>query len=273
MSEMNDTSWQDSLEDHIELRDDPSLKSFKTIPDLAKSYVELKAYQGRSMKLPDKDATPEEKSQTVAKLRERGIDVAWMPDGVNEEDTERFWRDLGVPEDMEGYTPPADFDGDLSDEHIKLAKETSKRLGHTKAQHENMLKQWAETSAEVEEQNTAAREEHEKQLKQHWGGAYEENVQITDAMVKQFQDDKLPLGELNNAARIFMLNVAKAMSSDPQVFAQINEPRKGKTPAELRLSRDENIKKLLRKDISPESRKALMKKQNDIYEELAKYQQ
>jgi hypothetical protein len=268
---MNDeTRWQDVLADSPELRDNPMLADIKSVPDLAKIAVDLKAYQGRSMKLPGDEPTVEEKTAVFNKLKGMIPGLNIMPDVENEEDNKRFWGEIGVPEDIEGYKPPADFEA-LDEAMMTQLRDISHKAGLTEKQYHNVLQQYSEANSTLVEQNTTAKEEHLAQLKQHWGSAYDDNIQITDAMVSQFQDKDVQLGELNNAARIFMLNVAKSLTSDPQVFKQINDPKPKLTPADLRLELEDIQQRLLDKSITGTRRKTLLKRYEAGFAELEPY--
>jgi hypothetical protein len=237
---------------------------------LAKGYVDLKAYQGRSMKLPGDEPSVEEKSAVVERLKGMIPGLTILPDAENVDDNKRFWGEMGVPPDLDGYTPPADFDV-LDEGMMQQLKDISHKAGLTTKQYHNVLQQYGEANTDIIEKNVTDKAEHVAQLKQTWGGAYDENIQITDAMITQFQDKDVPLGELNNAARIFMLNVAKSLSSDPQVFAQINNPKAGPTPAELRIDLEDMMAQLNDPTIRGERRKGILKKYEAGYKELERY--
>ena len=261
--------WQDELESQ-ELRESPVLDRFKTPEEAYKSVVEGATYRGRSIGLPGDDPTPEDLVRFDKKIMEKVPGLVRMPNGVDPEDDKRFWNQVGVPEDIDGYVPPADVDV-LNEDMMQQLKDISHKAGLTKAQYENVISQYAEAATQMAEQSAAAREEETGKLKQHWGAAYDENIGITDNMVKQFQDEKVEVGELNNAGRIMLLNMAKSMSSDPQVFNQNNKPQKGKTPAELRVEAEDIRLKLLDSNIKGEKRKILLKRYNNVYEELEPY--
>lgn len=84
-----------------ELREDPSLKDFKNPADLAKSYKELKAMLGGSIRIPAPDAKPEEWDKVFQKLgwpetpdKYSRLDPKTAPDGltVSEEFMNEFYK-------------------------------------------------------------------------------------------------------------------------------------------------------------------------------------
>ena len=261
--------WQDGLESQ-ELRESPVLDTFKTQEDAFQGLVELKAYQGRSMKLPGDEPTVEEKAAVIAKFKDKIPGIHIMPDSENPEDVKRYWNELGVPEDADGYVPPADFEV-LDEDLMTQLKDIAHKAGLTTKQYHAMLGEFSEGTKNLAEQNVTLKEEQAAKLKQTWGSAHDDNTAIVDAMVKQFQDKDVPLGELNNAAKIFMVNVAKSLSSDPQIFKQINEPKSKFTPAELRGESEDIRVKLLDSSVKGERRKGLLKRSEAIYKELERF--
>jgi hypothetical protein len=264
-----ETRWQDQFEDP-EISDSAALQAFKSPKDAIKGYLELKSWQGRAVSLPGDD--PQEIAKFVAKTRERVPNLTVLPDEDNPDDVKRFWGDLGVPEDINGYKPPADA-GVLDEELDKQIKDIAHKANMTDKQYQAFRQSYVEGSEELAETNAKMRAEQDAKLKQHWGAAHDENMQITDAMVKQFQDKDVPLGELNVAARVFLMNVAKSLGNDPQIFDQINKPKPAKTPADIRADQDRYRKQLTDKSkpLNGQVRKDILKKYNQTFIDLEPY--
>jgi hypothetical protein len=110
--------WLDSLPD--ELKGSDSLKKFKDVPGLAKSYVELEKHLGGTLKMPNDTSKPEE----------------W----------EAFYNKLGRPEKPEGYgfkapetlPPGVEWNEDLAKEFSTVAH----KYGLTKNQASAMVEMW-----------------------------------------------------------------------------------------------------------------------------------
>ena len=224
--------WQDALENE-ELKISPVLDRYKTQEDAMLGLVEARSTLGRSFTMLNKDATPEErqawiKGEVIEKLPELMV----RPSFDTDEGAAETWKMLGVPGD-DGYTNPEDMGG-LNEDLVPSLKDIAKELGMTQKQYAKYVEVNARMSAEGVELNTTALATHETERKGKWGAADEQNMSITDTLVEKFQDPDNPLGELNNGARYFIMNIAKALSSDPQVFNQLNEPQSKMTPAEGR---------------------------------------
>lgn len=78
-----------------------------------KNAVELKAYQGDSLRIPGPEASPEDRTAFQVKLAERVPGVYYMPDPESPEQIKALRRKLGAPENAEGYTFTAPEGGDL----------------------------------------------------------------------------------------------------------------------------------------------------------------
>jgi hypothetical protein len=268
---MSEDRWQDTLETE-ELRDNPVLANFKTPEAAYQGLVELKAYQGRSIAIPGEDATAEAWADFDAKLTGKVPGVVRMPNDADEEDVKRFWGSLGVPEDKTEYTPPDDFEG-LDDAVLKELVDLSETVGHTKDQHQKMLGVWAEAAAKMEEAAQQQRADDEAALKKTWGAAYEDNIAITDTILEKF-GGKGDAIDLSRAERVLLLNIANSLTSDPQVFNQINNPTARKTPAELRADLDELRNSDIfanRQKYSREQYKGAVQKLTKLHAELAEY--
>jgi hypothetical protein len=267
-----ETRWQDRYEDS-EISESPTLANFKTEQDALKGYLALNAWKGGAVSLPGDDATPEDISKFITKTKERVPNIAVMPNDDNPEDVKRFWGDLGVPDEKTGYNPKADA-GVLDEELDKQIKDVARKSGLTDIQYQAFRQTYVDGTAELAEQNVVLKAEHDAQLKQHWGPAHDENMQVSESMAAKFQDADMPLGELNAAARIFMVNVAKSLSSDPQAFAQINNPKPGKTPADIRIDQDSLRKRLMSKTkpLNGKVRKEVLAKYNQTFIDLEPYE-
>ena len=267
---MNDeTRWQDTFEDP-EISESPALQAFKTPKDAVKAYLELKSWQGRAVGLPGDDATPEDIAKFVAKTKERVPNLTVLPDEDNPDDVKRFWNDLGTPDDIKGYNPPAD--AVVLDETLDAQlKEIAHKTGMTTKQYQAFRETYVEGTQEMETKNAAIRSEGEAQLKAHWGAAHDENMQITDTMIKQFEDKNVPLGEVNTAGRILLMNVAKSLGNDPQIFDQINKPKPTKTPADIRADQDRYRARLKDSKLNGQSRKDVLAKYNQTFIDLEPY--
>ena len=268
--------WQDAYNNDPELANSPVLANFKTPNDALKGLGELKAYQGRSVKLLGEDATPEEKAAWVEKIRTHIPGVTIMPNPEDEEDYARFQHDLGVPKDG-AYEAPADVQLDaIKEEGIEKATTISKKLNLTQTQHANLLKELNQANVEVQEAVTAFRAEEDAKLSQKWGDAKDENLGIIQGIAKQAEDADVPLPDIKewpNSFKLALNNLAKMVSSDPQTFSQQTSPKTQKTPAEIRARQAELFTILTKhggRDLGGR-KNAIQAEYQQTFDDLAKY--
>ena len=237
-TEANNTEgkWQDAYLDDPELANSPVLETFKTDRDALKGLVELKAYQGRSVALVKPDASPEEKSDLVKKLRNAGVDITYMPDTTNPEDMKRFREEHGVPKDG-NYVLPKDADvTGMPQEGIDAAIKLSQDMGHTTEQHEAFVAALNTYNLEAKGTSDLAATEMDNQLTKILGDARPALEGVLAEAVTKHQHPDMPAEPFTPAQQLVMINLMKSISVDPQSFDQINNPNTGPTPAEIRVT-------------------------------------
>ncbi len=230
---MSEERWQDSLESE-ELQTSPVLDRYKTPAEAYQGLIEKESMLGRSFTLLGKDASAEQRTKWLNESVAKHMpEMMLKPTFDTEDGAKETWAMLGVPEDKSGYELPEDFKGlpdGMEDQLIEIAL----NMGATKEQYQAMVTHYADASVTLEEGNVLAQEESEAELKGLWGNAYDQNVGITDSLAEKFAGKDLPLGPLNNAARVWMMNVSKSLTNDPQVFNQINNPDAVPSPGEAK---------------------------------------
>lgn len=258
---MSEETWLDGIEDEA-LRIDPTVVRFKSLDDVARSLIEAKAYNGRSLGIPGDEANDDAWKAFDAKLIEK------VP-GLIRKDSPELWATLGKPEDADGYTLPDDFKG-LDEVTIQQVRDVALAAGYTNEQFQKTLVGYATMATDVSEANSVMQEELVTALKKAWGPAYDDNIRITDIIASKFNGDK-PVENMSNEERLRWIGVAKAIKSDSQIFDMINNPTPHKTTAELEQDIDDMRVKLKDKTITGPARKNLLKRYEKKWEELAEY--
>lgn len=197
----NAQDWKQALPEAM--RADPGLKDFKDVAGLAKSYTELLAYQGASIRIPSKDASVEQKHDFALKLKDKVPNVVLLP----ETDEDRavvepmLWKALGRPEDAKEYSAEGIELGGIELPMEELQKEALKR-GMTKAQFKEQVKSL------VEARHAAARaiKDNIEATKKEWGVAYDERMkaivdtarklEVPEETLKQIAAGAMPLAQL-----------------------------------------------------------------------------
>jgi len=171
------TSWLDSIED-VELKAVPALKNFKSVTDLAKSYVNQSHVIGMDKIHLPKD--PEDK-------------IGWQ----------MFYEKLGVPKDVEGYTLPTEIEGiekdrleAIRDEKMEgafkeWAKEANLLPRQAEILYKNFIKMTASQQGELDSFKDEQRNEAEKKLRTEWGKAYQVNIELAKNVMRKFAGEEV----------------------------------------------------------------------------------
>lgn len=233
---MSDPTWRDSLPD--ELKVEPMFKDVADVASLAKIALDLKKYQGNSVKIPSQDAGPEARKEFLNKVKEKVPELIYLPDdpALRAEAEKVAWERMGRPADEKGYS----LDGVELPEGVKIDSAallaTAKSLGLTKEQFKGFAKAHAADLAAGMGSESAAR----AALKTEWGQAFEDKVAQAKAAalkvgVPAAAVDSMPAAQLKVWA-----NVAKSIGAEPRQVADQGPGASGKmTPAEALMAMSE----------------------------------
>jgi len=157
-----------------ELRDNPALTQFNNLEDLAKSYVETKSMVGNSLRIPNADAGTEAYGKFINDLVTKVPNVMLKPDLTNPEQSEEFFKTLGVPDDFSKYENPegTDLNTDVEAELRQVLH--SAKL--TPQQYKEVIKQMSEMNRQTLENNTQFRSQDMQKLSSEWGNAKEDRI-------------------------------------------------------------------------------------------------
>ena len=246
-------SWRDGLP--ADMRDNPALQSFGGIPDLAKSYLHGQELIGAKGVIPPKNDSPEELN--------------------------RFYSELGRPDDVGGYdlgdfAPPENlpWDADLQTsmlESMHAAGLTDKQVnGVIRAFAQKQGEQYSTAMAQLGETTTRNVES----LKTEWGVSFDANVDLAKRMFKHaFGKDHEAISSMafadgslvgNNPTFIkAMAKIGKGMKEDtlrgdetPSQFTKA--PHEAKEELS-QLAIDEKFQKVLWDREHPEHQRAVAK--------------
>lgn len=103
-SATSEASAEFNFRDHLsdEYKDDSSIKDFKDLDGLIKSYKNAQSMIGGSIRIPGEEASADERAEFFEKIKDVP-GVGKMPDPTNEAEIRAFYQKLGCPENPEGY--------------------------------------------------------------------------------------------------------------------------------------------------------------------------
>lgn len=166
--------WRSALPEDI--REAESLKNFEDVGQLAKSFVETKAMQGNSIRIPGEDAGDEDKKEFVDKLLNHVPDVMLKPNFEDDEQSTEFFRSIGMPEKPEEYEIPEVEGVKVNEDRANVLQGLAHKHKITKSQFAGFMKDLNAIDAQVMQQRKEQAEENQKALAQEWGVKYDANI-------------------------------------------------------------------------------------------------
>lgn len=239
--------WRAALP--AEMQADPSLKDFKDVASLAKSYVETKSHLGNSIRIPSDKAGPDDLKAFREKLKTAVPDLIELPaDAQAFEAVEgSIFERLGRPKDVKGYQTPKEAGISLP-EGVEVNEEALRayaaKVGLTKKQYAVLL-----TEAVAEQtKRVQLTGEQRKALKTELGDAFDERLTAAAAAAKKMgKPDEyvqaLRRGAVSADDAKAWINVAKSMGTEPGDLGGHEGGGSSRlTPAEARNQIDELYK-------------------------------
>lgn len=160
------TNWHS--EDYSELIE---AKGFKSADDVLKSYKNLEAMQGNSVRIPPVDASPEAKQDFLDKIK----DV----DGILLANDEALFDKLGRPESADGYKLDDVLQADVVnhvpgiDQELTDFKTIAHEIGLSDAQAAKLVEMRITALTSQQQHVDATREQAETTLRKNWGADFD----------------------------------------------------------------------------------------------------
>ena len=170
------SSWLDSLPEDLKVN--PALKDFKDTASLAKSFIDTQAHVGNSIRIPGEDAGDEDRKAFYDKLVAKAPNLMLKPDFDNADQSKEFYRSLGMPEQSSGYEMPQIEGVDFPEDRANFLREVAHENGITSKQFKSFMEKAIQADLQADQANVQAREAGLKSLKQEWGMAYDDRVDI-----------------------------------------------------------------------------------------------
>lgn len=167
-----------------EYRDNETLSRFNEVGDLAKSYVELRNKQGRSITIPGKDAGEEDRKNFLESLINNAPELMRKPDFSEPAQAEEFWRTLGKPETDEKYELPEGVN--FPDEVVAKMRKFAFDSNQTPEQFKVWTSAMFEDHKATQDSMTSQKDEGLQELRQKWGVLFEDRVKAAEKMNEQF---------------------------------------------------------------------------------------
>lgn len=240
-------NWRDGLPDDI--KGNAALANLEDVGQMAKSFIDMKAYQGNSLHIPGEDAGEEQRKQFTDKLLEKAPNVMLRPDFGNQDQSREFYRTLGMPSEAAGYEMPQLSDlpegMNSNNEKMEFFRGIAHDAGLTKGQFDKVITKvfendMASATAQLDEHKAAM-----EALTNEWGLVTTERLAATlaiakktqapDSLIKALENNQLPV---NLVKWIHGLSVS--IGSEGQQLSTADNSKPGRmTPAEAQVKIDE----------------------------------
>jgi hypothetical protein len=225
--------WMDNLTDE-DLKGDEGLKKFDSIESLAKSYKNLEALSGNSIRINGPEATAEDKSATYQKVMKHMPELMLKPNPDNPEQMAEYYSMLGVPKSTDDYDAG---EVALSPEIIGELKQLASETHMTRADFKIYAKRMDEMNGTTNQQKEDSRLAMGAELKTEWGLAFDDRYQMAENHIKENPG----LGAIENMTPDQIrahYEVARSLIGKPQAHTQpINS--NVRTPSEAKHQMDE----------------------------------
>jgi len=191
--------WHSDI--HPEVKDDPIWKSTPDIKTLTKAYADATRYNVGAVKMPGKDATPEEVSA--------------------------FYAKLGRPASPEAYA--------LSDTYkesavLQAMRPVAHSAGLTPKQWETLQEGLSRIEGEQAKSVAASRDATIEELQGEYGAAFDNNIALAQRLIRTYGGEETweklstaPIGNDPGFLRM-MVQVAKAMAEEELIDSGMAEP-------------------------------------------------
>ena len=176
-------SFLDSLPEDI--RGEASLRDFKDMSALAKSYVNAQKMLGNSIRIPGADASDEVKNEFYQKMMSVP-GVMRAPDPHNPEAVDQIYSQLGKPKTSDAYRLELPEGVQLAEADIKSFNEQAHALGLTQKQYEGIMQTYVGNEIASIEASNAERADGEAQLRQMWGPEFNQRLEAAKVVAKAY---------------------------------------------------------------------------------------
>lgn len=186
-------NWRDNLSD--EMKGNEALANFEDVGQLAQGFIDAKAYQGASIKIPGEDAGDEDRTAFTQKLLDKVPTLMHKPDFEQAEQSVDFYRSLGMPETSDKYEiPEVEIpDGiEYNSDRAESFREIAHKNGLTAAQFKGVMKDVAAQDIAAAQGQQTGVTENIAAIKEKFGHAYDDNMgKINTLLTKTGAPDDL----------------------------------------------------------------------------------
>lgn len=220
-----------------EYRQEPSLQKYKTQQDLLDNYLSLERYRGKSIAVPGEDATEDQRTEYLEKLRKFAPELQYVDDTSGRPEAPDQYEELeGLTDNSKAFDP--------------LLYEA----GLTNKQRNALQQKITEADKFASTQATEAHNADIKSIKDEWGMAYDERYQVAYAAARTMAEvngdhEAFASGNVSSATIRTYYEFGKRLGSEGVNMTEKEVISTKLTPLEIQTRIDEILVKM--KEIAP----------------------
>jgi hypothetical protein len=226
---MSEETWLDAVPEDIR----GSMAKFDDVGALAKGYMELEAFRGKSLTIPGEDASAGDQQAFYDKVMEKVPGLVRKPQAEDAESYANFWKGMGRPESADDY---AALDG-MTPDQTQFMRDAALKANLTNDQFKEFAGVFAEKQSMDGQIASEARKAELDTIYQGLGAGKDQKLQAVKNLAMQLEMDESLQDFENPAVLNLMLKlVDKVGSEGGQLQEQIGEQASAvMTPAEAEL--------------------------------------
>lgn len=216
--------WMNDLPD--DLKASETLDQYDSPEAALQGLVDTKAMLGNSLRIPGDDADDGARTDFVDKLLERVPSVMLKPDLEDEEQSDNFYKLMGVPDAPDKYVMPEKLN--ISEEQEINMRAQAHLMKMTREQFKLAVTRLSEANTTMAEQHETNTSDAMSKLRGEWGAAFEERMALAKKLHEtNFAGTGVAFENLDPAALPGLYTTAKALMGSDKQFA---EQPTGETP-------------------------------------------
>ena len=155
----------DSLSDDIKVN--PTLNQYKSLEAALEGHIQTKSAMGHSIRIPGDEAGETDRKEFLEKLINNAPQVMMKPDFSNQEQSQEYYRTIGVPDEFSKYENPEGFNLDAEVEG--QLRDILHSANLTNQQYQEVVSKLSSMQNQTTENNTFVNTQEMEALAGEWG--------------------------------------------------------------------------------------------------------
>lgn len=205
---MAEETWLDAVPEDIR----GSMAKFDDVGSLAKGYMELEAFRGKSLTIPGDEASAGDQQAFYDKVMEKVPGLVRKPMAEDAESYNAFWTGMGRPENADGY---AAIEG-MTPDQTQFMRDAALKANLTGDQFKEFAGVFTERSVHDAQAATDAAQAELETIYQGLGPSKDQKLQAVNNLALQLEMDASLQDFQNPAVLSLMLKLVDKVGSEGQ---------------------------------------------------------